>query len=62
MKHFTFTETLWDDAFIIKDSNIGHQLERQLAYTKNWAGPHFSSDKTWLEDVHSAATGKVENE
>lgn len=60
MKHFTFTETLWDDAFIVKGSDKDHQIERQLGYTKNWAAPHFSADKTWFEDVQPAATEDVE--
>jgi nitrate reductase gamma subunit len=54
MKHFTLTEILWDDMFNVKGSGKDHQIERQLSYKKNWAAPHFSSDKTWKEDVHSA--------
>jgi nitrate reductase gamma subunit len=58
MKHFTFTETLWDDAFNLKGSQKDQQIERQLGYTKSWAAPHFSADKTWLEDVQSAPMGE----
>ena len=60
MKHFTFTETLWDDAFNVKDSDKDHQLARQLGYAKNWSGPHFSDHKSWFEDVQPAAKGKAE--
>jgi len=60
MKHFTFTETLWDDTFNIKGSEKDRQIESQLGYTKNWAGPHFSSDKTWFDDVQQAASGETE--
>lgn len=58
MKHFTFTETLWDDAFNLKGSDKDQQIERQLSFTKSWAGPHFSADKTWLEDVQSVLEGE----
>jgi hypothetical protein len=57
MKHFTFTETLWDDAFNMKGSAKDQQLVKQLSFTKNWAGPHFTPGKTWMEDVQSATPG-----
>jgi nitrate reductase gamma subunit len=58
MKHFTFTETLWDDTFNLKGSDKDQQIERQLAYTKGWAAPHFSADKNWLEDAQTASVGE----
>jgi nitrate reductase gamma subunit len=58
MKHFTFTETLWDDAFNVKGTDMDREIEGQLRYAKNWSGPHFSSDKNWYEDVQTAPMGK----
>jgi nitrate reductase gamma subunit len=60
MKHFTFTETLWDDAFNLQNSKGNAQLEAQLEYPKSWSAPHFSSEKTWIEDVQSAIMGELE--
>jgi nitrate reductase gamma subunit len=51
MKHFTFTETLWDDGFNVKGSAQDQRLARQLSYKVDWAGPHIGRDKTWLEDI-----------
>jgi nitrate reductase gamma subunit len=60
IKHFTFTETLWDDAFNTKGSTKDRLIERQLALKKEWAAPHFSGDKTWLEDVQVTPAGEIE--
>ncbi len=51
MKHFTFSKTLWDDEFNVKDSSTDEQLKRQLSYTVDWSGPHILQGKTWFEDV-----------
>jgi nitrate reductase gamma subunit len=47
MKHFTFHETLWDDAFNVKGTKMDRQLQRQLSYKVSWAGPHIAKGKTW---------------
>jgi nitrate reductase gamma subunit len=60
MKHFTFTETLCDDAFNLRYTQQNAQLETQLEYPKSWSAPHFSSEKTWIEDVQSTAQGELE--
>lgn len=49
MKHFTFHETLWDDAFNVNGSQKDRQIQRQLAYKVSWAGPHIAQGKTWNE-------------
>ena len=58
MKHFTFRETLWDDAFIVKGSRKDKRIARQLSYKVDWAGPHIAPGKTWLEDVQATAAGE----
>jgi len=58
MKHFTFHETLWDDAFNVKGSGRDRQLQRQLTYPVSWAGSHIAQGKTWLEDVQESSGGK----
>jgi nitrate reductase gamma subunit len=60
MKHFTFSETLWDDQFNVKGSNKETRIEHQLSYTVNWAGPHIVQGKTWLEDVQTASIDEEE--
>jgi len=62
MKHFTFTGTLWDDAFNVRGSGKSRRIERQLSYPKNWDAPHFSADKTWKEDVQPASVEQEKNE
>lgn len=54
MKHFTFTEILWDDAFMVKNSRNDRRIMRQLAYMKDWSAPHIGQGKTWLEDAQRA--------
>ena len=54
MKHFTFTEILWNDAFMEKNSRNDRRIRRQLAYMKDWAAPHIGQGKTWLEDAQRA--------
>jgi hypothetical protein len=49
MKHFTFHETLWDDAFNVKGTKKDQQLQRQLSCKVSWAGPHIAQGKTWNE-------------
>jgi nitrate reductase gamma subunit len=51
MKHFTFRETLWDDAFKMKGSGKRRRISRQLSYPVTWAGPHIGCGRTWLEEV-----------
>lgn len=58
MKHFTFTEILWDDEFKTKGSSKDQRITRQLSYVKQWAGPHIGRDKTWLEDAQETAISK----
>lgn len=58
MKHYTFHETLWDDAPNVKGSGRDHRLERQLSYPVTWSGPHIERGKTWLEDVQGSSGGK----
>jgi len=58
MKHFTFHETLWDDAFNVKGSKRDQQIASQLSYPVSWAGSHIAQGKTWLEDVHESSGGK----
>jgi nitrate reductase gamma subunit len=55
MKHFTFTEILWDDAFKAKDSARDKRVARQLAYTKDWSAPHIGQGRTWLEDAQETS-------
>ncbi len=62
IKHFTFTETLWDDAFSVKGSRKDKRIEKQLAYEINWAGPHIEPGKTWLEDVQMSSAGEEERQ
>jgi nitrate reductase gamma subunit len=57
MKHFTFRETLWDDAFNVKGSRKDKRIARQLSYEVGWAGPHVVPGKTWLEDVQATPAG-----
>jgi hypothetical protein len=58
MKHFTFTEILWNDEFNLRGSNEDQQIERQLTYEVGWAGPHMTQGATWLEDVNKTAVGE----
>jgi nitrate reductase gamma subunit len=51
MKHFTFSETLWDDDFRRKGSRVDRRVARQLAYRADWGGPHIGPGKTWQEEV-----------
>jgi nitrate reductase gamma subunit len=51
MKHFTFSETLWDDDFRRKGSRVDRRVARQLTYSADWAGPHIGAGKTWQEEV-----------
>ncbi len=51
MKHFTFHETLWDDACQVPGSGRSRRVARQLAYPVSWAGPHVGGGRTWLEAV-----------
>lgn len=60
MKHFTFTEILWDDAYTAKDSDKERQIQHQLGYPKRWSGSHYSRKKTWIEDVQSTTAGDAE--
>jgi len=62
MKHFTFTEILWDDAFNVKGSEKDGQILRQLSYMVDWAAPHIGQGKTWLEDVQDASMGEGESD
>ena len=55
MKHFTFTEVLWDDEFKTKGSRVDQQIDRQLSYKPTWAGPHFVGEVSWLEEAQGAA-------
>jgi len=55
MKHFTFTEVLWDDEFKTKGSLVDQQIERQLSYRPTWAAPHFVVGRSWLEEAQEAA-------
>ncbi len=59
MKHFTFTEILWDDTFNSKGTNRDGEIESQLRFSKNWSGPHFSANKNWYEDVQAAPMVKT---
>lgn len=59
MKHFTFHETLWDDAFNVKGSKRDQQIARQLSYPVSWAGSHIEQGKTWWEDVHGTRAGET---
>lgn len=51
MKHFTFHETLWDDAFQAPGSRRSRQVARQLALPVTWAGPHIGRGGTWGTEV-----------
>ena len=55
MKHFTFTEVLWDDAFKTKGSQVDQRIEQQLSYRATWAGPHFTGENSWLEEAQRGA-------
>lgn len=55
MKHFTFTEILWDDEFKAKGSSKDQRITRQLSYVKQWSGPHIGQGKTWLEDAQETS-------
>jgi nitrate reductase gamma subunit len=55
MKHFTFTEVLWDDDFKIKGSRVDTQVEHQLSFKPTWAGPHFVGGVSWLEEAQGGA-------
>lgn len=48
-KYFNFHQSLWDDAFKEKDSEIDKKVLKQLGYRIKWAGPHSTPGKTWLE-------------
>lgn len=58
MKHFTFHETLWDDAYRQKGSRVDRQVARQLSYIVTWAGPHIEQDKNWQEEAQTSAVNK----
>jgi len=60
MKHFTFTELLWNDEFNVKGSSKDEQIVNQLSYEINWAGPHIEQGKTWLEEVQEVSTDEEE--
>jgi nitrate reductase gamma subunit len=55
MKHFTFTEVLWDDDFKTKGSRVDLQVERQLSFKPTWAGPHLAGGGSWLDEVQRDA-------
>lgn len=48
-KYFNFHQSLWDDGFKEKDSEIDKKIIKQLGYKISWAGPHSTPGKTWLE-------------
>ena len=58
MKHFTFTEILWDDEFKAKGSSKDRRIARQLSYVKQWSGPHIGQGKTWLEDAQETSAAE----
>jgi nitrate reductase gamma subunit len=58
MKHFTFTEILWDDEFKAKSSSKDRRITRQLSYVKQWSGSHIGRGKTWLEDAQEISVAK----
>lgn len=60
MKHFTFTEILWDDVYKRKDSAKDRQIARQLSFSKDWSAAHMGRDKTWLQDARETS-GSGEN-
>lgn len=51
IKHFTFHETLWDDAFRAPGSRQGRRAARQLSYPLTWSGPHIGRGGTWGTEV-----------
>lgn len=55
MKHFTFTEILWDDVYKRKDSAKDRQIARQLSFSKDWSAAHIGRDKTWLQDARETS-------
>lgn len=55
MKHFTFTEVLWDDDFKTRGSRVDQQVERQLSFKPTWAGPHLVGGVSWLEEAQGGA-------
>ncbi|MCJ7660359.1 MAG: respiratory nitrate reductase subunit gamma [Anaerolineales bacterium] len=55
MKHFTFTEVLWDDDFKTKGSRVDQQIEHQLSFKPTWAGPHLVGGVSWLEEAQGGA-------
>lgn len=57
MKHFTFHETLWDDAFRRKGSRADRLAARQLSYRVTWAGPHIVTGQSWQEEVRERSPG-----
>jgi len=60
MKHFTFSETLWDNELNVRGSPRDKRIQRQLSYIVNWSGPHIVRGKTWLEDMRVASVGEEE--
>jgi nitrate reductase gamma subunit len=55
IKHFTFTELLWDDEFKTKGSNEDQLIRGQLSYRVTWGGPHFAGGKSWLEEIQGGS-------
>lgn len=53
IKHFTFTEILWDDAYKSKGSQLDQKIKRQLDLRPNWSAPHFSGAVRWIDEVSS---------
>lgn len=54
-RYFTFDRALWDDDFKAKGSAVDRQVTAQLAYGANWAAPHMTPGKTWLQQAQTTA-------
>jgi len=61
-KYFNFHQSLWDDAFKVKDSEIDKRIIKQLSYNIKWAGPHVVPDKSWLEESQLAVLEEKKGE
>lgn len=50
-KYFTYHEVRWNDEPLERGSRMERQVERLLAQTPTWAGPHVRADgkKTWVD-------------
>lgn len=51
MKHFAFTEILWDDQFKQKGSQLDERIKKQLDHRPGWNGAHFKGADRWADEV-----------